>query len=115
MAKAASFRWSVMSPSDFVKFRLTEFDQQTAAQVSELNPGGAWPVYVAAVDDATGDVIASTTVVPEVSAGRPNDRTAYAAAKMGAASLADYVEAEGYEIAAAPRLVKAPLPNEYRA
>jgi hypothetical protein len=54
-------------PRDFVKFRLAEFDQETAIPVSDLNPGGAWPVYVAAVDDETGVQIASTTVVTDVS------------------------------------------------
>jgi hypothetical protein len=34
---------------------------------------------------------------------------------MGAASLAEYVESQGYTLSDLPRIVKAPLPDEYRA
>jgi hypothetical protein len=109
-----TFTWSVMSPSDFVKFRLVEFDQDSAVPVSELNPGGSWPVYVAALDPE-GNAIASTTVTTEKPSGRPTDREAFAAARVGVSSIAGYVREQGFDVDDNPRITRAAVPDEYRA
>jgi hypothetical protein len=115
MRESASFTWAVMSPNDFVKFRLAEFDQETGVPVDELNPAGTWVVYVEAVDDETGSAIVSTTVVPDTPTARPGDKDAYSAARFAVDSMINYVRDQGYVVAALPKIVKARLRDEYRA
>jgi hypothetical protein len=101
-----------MSPSDFVKFRLVEFDEE-AIPVSELNPGSSWVAYVEAIDENDAVVASSTAAMQE--GGRPTSRQAYALARVAMLSLADGVREMGHAVDESPRLIRAPVPEQYRA
>jgi hypothetical protein len=106
------FRYSLMSPSDFVKFRMVEFDEE-AIPVSELNPGSSWVAYVEALDESAAVVASSTAAMQE--GGRPTDRQTYALARVAMLSLVDGVREMGHAVDASPRLFRAQLPEQYRA
>jgi hypothetical protein len=107
------FKWSVMSPSDFVKFRMAEFDEN-ARPVSDLNPASTWVVYVEAVNDE-GTCVVPSTVTTDQPTCRPTDKEAYGAAWLALPGLIDYCRDEGYAAPDSPLLRRAPVPDAYRA